>query len=40
MALAQLKKRIALYEEQYEVLEGSRVSYIKLFNLSAQVPLR
>mmetsp|Transcript_37085 Transcript_37085/g.87280 ORF Transcript_37085/g.87280 Transcript_37085/m.87280 type:complete len:611 (-) Transcript_37085:84-1916(-) len=36
-ALAELKKRIANYEASYEEIAGSRVSYIKLYNLSSKV---
>lgn len=36
-ALADLKMRVAKYEEQYETVDDDRLSYIKIFNLSSKI---
>ena len=36
-AIADLKKRVQKYEEQYETIEDDNLSYIKIFNLSTKM---
>ena len=36
-AIADLRKRVAKYEEQYETIDDDALSYIKIFNLSSKV---
>ena len=36
-AIADLRKRVSKYEEQYETIEDDALSYIKIFNLSSKV---
>lgn len=36
-ALADLKMRVAKYEDQYETVDDDRLSYIKIFNLSSKI---